>query len=350
MLFIVPFYAIFSFLSLAAFSSRLYFETVRDIWEALVIYCFLVLVLSYCGGENACIVQIARDPGTISHPWPLHRTLPRIPLDARFLKLCKRWTIQFVFVKPFFAVTSIVLNAVGKYDSTAYQWILNSVYNVSYTAALYALFLFYLATRNHPGLADKRPVLKFLSVKMIVFATYYQSLVVQLFPVSEDALEKWISFILCIEMFFFAVLHIFAFRWQEFAAGAPGKERRLKTVIRNAKNVISVKDLVKDTLHNFSRKYGDHIILETEVEMRAESSDTGDRSDPKVADSSDINKPKTYRAKTYVLGNTNFDQGTLSRVAEGDLLDMEMDLGLGDVAVDASSDALTFERDGLSIL
>ena len=215
----------------------------------------------------------------------------------------------------------------GKYDAPAYQWVLNSVYNVSYTAALYALFLFYLATRRHPGLADKRPVLKFLSVKMIVFATYYQSLVVQLFPVSEDALEKWISFILCVEMLCFSVLHLFAFRWQEFAAGAPRKERRLKAVIRNAKNVISVKDLVKDTLHNFSRKYGDHVILETEVELPSRMGSE--------ASGAEAEGPKTFRAKTYVLGNTNFDAAALSRVAEGDLL--EMDLGLGDAAAQLSA-------------
>ena len=316
----------------------------RDVWEAFVIYCFLVLILEYCGGENACVVQIASDPGAISHPWPMNKCLSEIQLDARFLKHCKRWTIQFVFVKPFFAVLSIILNATGKYDSNAYQWILNTVYNISYTAALYALFLFYLGTRKHPGLVDKRPVLKFMSVKMIVFATYYQSLVVQLFPVSEDALEKWISFILCVEMLFFAVLHVFAFRWQEFSGGAPGQERRFKTVIRNAKNVISVKDLVKDTLHNFSKKYGDHVILETEVELPSKS-ENGKEGD------------KTFRAKTYVVGNTNFDSKAVEAVgvAEANLLDMDLGLGTAaqmsaSVAPASGEDNAAFSHDELSIL
>lgn len=46
------------------------------------------------------------------------------------------------------------------------------IYNVSYTAALYGLFLFYSATRDL--LSPYYPVLKFLTVKFIVFLSFWQ--------------------------------------------------------------------------------------------------------------------------------------------------------------------------------
>ena len=46
------------------------------------------------------------------------------------------------------------------------------VYNFSISLAIYALLLFYLAMR--PDLAPFHPVLKFISVKSVIFLSYYQ--------------------------------------------------------------------------------------------------------------------------------------------------------------------------------
>lgn len=46
------------------------------------------------------------------------------------------------------------------------------VYNVSVSVALYGLFLFYNATKHI--LAKYDPVLKFLTVKSVIFLTYWQ--------------------------------------------------------------------------------------------------------------------------------------------------------------------------------
>lgn len=37
---------------------ELIFDTVRDCYEAYVVYCFLALVLSYCGGDSACVQHL----------------------------------------------------------------------------------------------------------------------------------------------------------------------------------------------------------------------------------------------------------------------------------------------------
>lgn len=71
------------------------------------------------------------------------------------------------------------------------------------------MFVFYQAIQK---LIKKfRPILKFASVKAIVFATYYQSLAVQASSMSPENTVRWNDFILCIEMVFFAGLLMVAF-------------------------------------------------------------------------------------------------------------------------------------------
>lgn len=69
-LFIVPMYAVSSCLAMAFPSTGIYTEIARDVYEAFVIYSFLVLVLECCGGEYQCILRLRHEP-MLRHPWPL---------------------------------------------------------------------------------------------------------------------------------------------------------------------------------------------------------------------------------------------------------------------------------------
>ena len=79
------------------------------------------------------------------------------------------------------AISFILLASGGKnlYDNNFWQIISLTLYNVSYTLALYGLFLFYIATKEE--MKTHSPVKKFLAVKSIVFMTYWQSLCVCFF-------------------------------------------------------------------------------------------------------------------------------------------------------------------------
>ncbi|KAI4790429.1 hypothetical protein KUCAC02_034640 [Chaenocephalus aceratus] len=64
-LFIVPIYAFDSWLSLLFFTNDqyyVYFDTVRDCYEAFVIYNFLSLCYEYLGGESAIMAEIRGKP------------------------------------------------------------------------------------------------------------------------------------------------------------------------------------------------------------------------------------------------------------------------------------------------
>lgn len=57
-------------------------------------------------------------------------------------------------VKPTMALLSVVMFSVGKYHSLEYQIPYMVLYNFSICGALYALGLFYLATRKLPALVS----------------------------------------------------------------------------------------------------------------------------------------------------------------------------------------------------
>lgn len=91
-----------------ACTQELYFATVRDCYEAYVVYCFLALVLVYCGGDGICVAKMQEKvrkcgrpfagsvitdclvcccQGSIRHPFPLCRLAP-VSTDGLFLRRC----------------------------------------------------------------------------------------------------------------------------------------------------------------------------------------------------------------------------------------------------------------------
>lgn len=77
----VPIYAITSFLSLVYSTRSIYFNSIRDIYEAWVIYNFLSLCLAWVGGPGAVITSLG---GRMLKPsWHLMTCcLPPLPLDG----------------------------------------------------------------------------------------------------------------------------------------------------------------------------------------------------------------------------------------------------------------------------
>jgi hypothetical protein len=129
-----------------------------------VIYSFLNLILEYCGGETDCIYLIENEP-MLHMPCPLNcgcLKSPR-PRDARLMRMCERGVLQFVIIKPIMACLAIIMIATDNYFSVVFEYFEAVVYNVSYSWALYCMYVFYLATNEL--LAKFRPIMKFASVK-----------------------------------------------------------------------------------------------------------------------------------------------------------------------------------------
>lgn len=279
-LFIVPIYAFDSWLSLMFFSNNnyyIYFNTVRDCYEAFVIYNFLSLCYEYLGGESSIMSEI-RGRSIRSSFIYCTCCLAGRQYTIGFLRFCKQATLQFCILKPTLAVITLLLQAFrlysdGDFSVTSgylYIMILN---NLSITLALYALFLFYFATKEL--LSPYDPVGKFLTVKSIIFLSFWQGVLLAVLEktkvinshYSEEGIKMigvgtvaagYQNFIICIEMFFAAVAMRMAFPYDLYVTQemvTHGRTVSLQSISSNLKETMNPKDIMADAIHNFHPNY-----------------------------------------------------------------------------------------------
>lgn len=111
----VPIYAFASWMSLHFFHISIYFDTVRNVYEAFVIYNFLSLCFEYLGGESAIVAALK---GRSNRPscYTCTCCVREFQYNLAFLRFCKRGTLQFCVTKLIVAVLIIILVAKGVYD------------------------------------------------------------------------------------------------------------------------------------------------------------------------------------------------------------------------------------------
>ncbi|KAG9476976.1 hypothetical protein GDO78_002388, partial [Eleutherodactylus coqui] len=278
-LFIVPIYAFDSWLSLLLIGNDqyyVYFDSVRDCYEAFVIYSFLSLCFEYLGGESAIMAEIRGKPIASSCFYGTC-CLQGMSYSIGFLRFCKQATLQFCIVKPIMAVVTIILQAFGKYHDgdfnaqSGYLYI-TIIYNFSVSMALYALFLFYFATKEllHPF----EPVLKFLTIKAVIFLSFWQGMLLAILERCGVIPEVQIingnsvgagtvaagyqNFITCIEMLFAAIALRYAFTCQvyrEKKENSTAIVAPMQSISSGLKETMSPHDIVQDAIHNFSPTY-----------------------------------------------------------------------------------------------
>ncbi|XP_047339030.1 transmembrane protein 184B-like [Impatiens glandulifera] len=281
--FMVPVYALTSFLSLVFNKSAIYFNSIREIYEAWVIYNFLSLCLAWVGGPGAVVLSLTGR--MLKSNWCMMTCcFPPIHLDGRFIRRCKQGCLQFVILKPILVAVTFILYSKGKYHDgdfsvdQAYLYI-TFIYTISYSMALYALLLFYVACRDL--LQPFNPVPKFILIKSVVFLTYWQGVLVFLAAKSrfiknkEDA-AQFQEFIVCIEMLIAAFGHFYAFPYKEYAGANIGASRGFTASLAHA---LMLNDFYHDTVHQFAPTYHDYVLY-----------NHGDHEDG----------PKKYRSRTFV--------------------------------------------------
>lgn len=271
-LFMVPIYSIASWLSLHYYREAIYFDTIRNCYEAFVIYNFLSLCFEYLGGESAILAAVK---GRTNKPswWTCTCCLPEFMYNNHFLRFCKQATLQFCVVKPLMAAFTIVLVINGVYHEGSlnpregYLYVA-FIYNTSITLALFALVLFYTATRDF--LAPHKPVMKFLVVKSVIFLSFWQAFFIAIVEVaggiqatenieSGELANAYQNFLICIEMFLAAICHRYAFPWSAYRL-RDGLEVKLtfKRIGSNLKTTLNPSDVIDDTIRNFTSKYSNY--------------------------------------------------------------------------------------------
>ncbi|KAK9749761.1 hypothetical protein RND81_02G148300 [Saponaria officinalis] len=303
-IFMVPVYALMSFLSLAKPNSAIYFDSVREIYEAWVIYNFLSLCLAWVGGPGSVVLSLS---GRVMKPSVCLMTccFPPVPLDGRFIRRCKQGCLQFVILKPILVAVTFILYSKGKYEdgdfsaNQSYLYI-TIIYTISYTVALYALVLFYVACRDL--LQPFNPVPKFVLIKSVVFLTYWQGVLVFLAAKSgfiQDAQDaaNFQNFIVCIEMLMAAAGHFFAFPYKEYAGANIGVSAGLTGSLGHA---LKLNDFYHDTVHQFAPTYHEYVLY---------NHGEGEEG------------PRKYRSRTFVPTGQEMDAVRRNKPLYGNKLD-----------------------------
>lgn len=267
MLGLVPLYAMLAFCGLRWPHWSLYFDVARDCYESMVIYSFFQFCLHYLGGAAVLNETLSNRPA-IPHSWPINKCCgAHWHMQHRFLFQTRIGVMQYVVLKFALALITFICAASGAYGEgewaydTPYTYI-TIIANVSQGWALYCLLLFYYATKN--DLEAIRPMAKFLCIKLIVFATYWQSVALSIaalaerIPTTERYSAATVSaalqdFLICIEMFFAAIGHLIAFPPNEFSRADGSDDSALHdNAFSKIMQVITPGDVL-DNLHELNR-------------------------------------------------------------------------------------------------
>jgi hypothetical protein len=266
---IIPVYAIESWFGLRFARNYIVWDTLRDCYEAFVIFSFYRFLVEYLGGESWLAMRLG-ERRTQQHTTPFCCLKPWTPSD-KFVMMTKFGTLQYVFVKVIIAITQLVLSFTTDYN---YEFSFTSAYlycsfivNCSQIWAIYCLALLYLATSDI--LRPIRPFAKFLLIKAVIFFTYWQSVLFEILKsagaiketenLSIDSVAASIQdFILCVEMFIFAIAFRISFPVSDFpeAEEKLGSERP-KPVFKSFLKAANVADVVTEVkiprnIHRFS--------------------------------------------------------------------------------------------------
>jgi len=269
-LWMVPIYSMESWLCLRFHRYAIYIETLRDLYESYVLYSFLQFLIQVLGGEEELVLLLKdKSPTRGVHMWGLQwcvrpwlmgqpsrttttatttttaststasSTKHSIQWTSPFFVRCKFGVLQYVLLKFFISIVVMVLELHGLYHEGDFSIKGGYVYicfltNVSQCWALYCMIFFYYATHNE--LSPIRPVGKFLSVKALVFFTWWQSVMISIvyqmdmIPhyhssgegewTSEDVAKGLQDYLICIEMFVGAIVHTFVFPHSDYLPAA----------------------------------------------------------------------------------------------------------------------------------
>ncbi|XP_076907923.1 protein LAZ1-like [Bidens hawaiensis] len=237
--FMVPSYAVESFVSLLNPSISLEIEILRDCYEAFAMYCFGRYLIACLGGEKRAINFMEREgragqrsplldqtseKGIIRHIFPMNLFLKPWKLGQWVYQIMKAGIVQYMLIKAITSVLAVILEAFDVYCEGDFKWgcgypYMAVVINFSQTWALYCLVQFYEITKHE--LSHINPLSKFLTFKSIVFLTWWQGVAIALLfsfglvrsPRAQELQFKSSiqNFIICIEMGIASMVHLYVF-------------------------------------------------------------------------------------------------------------------------------------------
>jgi len=234
-LYMPPIYAIIAFFSYRFFRDYTYYALVQTTYEAVTLSAFLFLIIEYVADTSTGLKPenaVARkDKQPLPFPFCFWRYRPTKPYFMHTI----RWSVlQYVIIRPLGTIAGIICERFNVLCETAgYNvhfaavWI-EAIEFISISVALYGLLVFYGLMA--PELEGRRPLAKFLSVKLIVMFTFYQSFMFNTLASHHviHATEYWTAtnvangltaLSICVEMVFGSAFMWWGYPYTEYRRG-----------------------------------------------------------------------------------------------------------------------------------
>ena len=128
------------------------------------------------------------------------------------------------------------------------------------------------------------PVIKFFTVKSVIFLTFWQGVLLALLEKAKviEAFEGssnlsagtvaagWQNFLICIEMFFASIALRFAFPHNVYLnsiRSSNGRVVTMQSISSNLKETMNPKDIMNDAIHNFHPNYQQYTQYSPQVRL-----------------------------------------------------------------------------------
>lgn len=267
----VPIYALNAWLGLIYPDHSIYMDSIRECYEAYVIYNFMKYLLNYLNLEMDFEANLEFKP-PVRHIFPLC-CLKDWEMGREFVHNCKHGILQYTVLRPLTTMIAVLCEVNGVYGEgtlqagVAYPYIL-AVNNVSQAVAMYCLVMFYRA--NLSELKPMKPLPKFLCIKAVVFFSFFQGVIITFLvhygfiadifaeetgPNPKLLAIKLQDFLICIEMFFAAMAHKYAFPHEPFHINVPNydyDQTRRNGWLRAFLTMIDISDVTQDVGDHFN--------------------------------------------------------------------------------------------------
>lgn len=235
-LLIVPIYSLNAWIAMILPAAALYLDSSREVYESFVIYSFMKYILNFLHYDTNLQQYISHKPAP-GHLFPFC-FLPTCVGGRIFMLRCKHGILQYVVIRPITTFIAFISQIFGFYGEQNYNPFSGNTYpvlflinNASQFTALYCLVIFYKGYKQE--LNPMQPLAKFLTIKLVVFFSFFQSVVIMglmeidmvedvmrgLFPELDDRIligKKLQEFLICIDMLIASIAHLFAFSYKPF--------------------------------------------------------------------------------------------------------------------------------------
>lgn len=243
-LFMVPIYALVSFLSIVFYQHSVYYEVLRDCYEAFAIASFFSLMCAYLAEDLHDQKQYFRSIKPKPWIWPMKYFQKCAGGENGWLRTPRSgltwfnviWVavFQYCFIRVAMTITAVITQHFRVYcleslnPAFAHVWVM-VIEGVAVSVTMYCIIQFYFQIKE--DVAQHKPILKVIAIKLVIFLSFWQTIIIS-FLTSSGAIKAnptigtpdikitIPSMLLCIEMAFFAIFHWWSFSYKPYIIGS----------------------------------------------------------------------------------------------------------------------------------